>query len=358
VGSTPNPNIAAVLASPFTVHAHNDIALGGGSIIFPYAVNDVLNQRAYVIAGTALKDLQRTQQQSSATGAMIETGFILIVGRAGIHSAHYGYLPYGTVARYGILGVQGLGNYGDVQVQFHDRLPMQTDLNDHYIIDTVLSSTSHPDLAVGKGTGLVSSFAVGGPNFDGRGKTSARAGAGVQHNTRYAMVFGSYENPFRDEQDLGMTCVHTHEMGEYYRGVNMSDVDGGGGSSSGGGGHHGGDGGATKTTTTATATTTTATTATTSTTTYTTKPGDITTSKTRTSTTTTTSTTSTSTTSTITGQDNEDGEDGEDDKGNNSNGEDGSDEDDRSGSENGEADNNDSKGGGSNGENGDGDDRQ
>ena len=348
-GSTPNPNIAAVIASPFTVHAHNDIALGGGSIIYPYAVNDVLNQRAYVIAGTAVEG--GGGGGSAAGGAMIETGFILVVGRAGLHSAQYGYLPYGTVARYGILGVQGLGNYGDVEVQFHDRLPMQTDLNDHYIIDTVLSSTAHPDLATGKGTGLVSSFVVGGPNFDGRGKTPGGAAGGVQHNTRYAMVFGSYQNPFRAEEDLGVTCVHTAERGEYYRGVNMNGAEGGNH------GNHGGDGTKTSstatssTTTTSTVTTATSSTATSTTTTYTTKPGDTTSTRTRTSTTTTSATTTTATATTATATTvttldySEDGDNSENGSNN--------DDDDRDGSEIGSSNDNDKGENGGNGRNDD-----
>ena len=307
-GSTPNPNIASVLAQPFAFHAHNDIALGGGSIIFPYAVNDVMNQRAYVLTGTALEDDAAAGTSNSngggGGGAIVEAGFILVVGRAGIHSAQHGYLPYGTVARYGILGVQGLGKYGNVEIQFQDRLPMQPDLNDHYIIDTVLSSESHPDLDRGQGTGLVSSFAVGGPNFDGRGKTSARAAAGIQHNTRYAMVFGSYNNPFREEKDLGVTCIHVPEMGEYYRGVNMNSSSGGG---HGHGQHDGTTTGApvrttfstssktTTTTTTESTTTSTTTTETSSTTTYTTQPGDTSSTKTRTTTTATTATSSTAT---------------------------------------------------------------
>jgi hypothetical protein len=218
-----NPNIVSVLANPMQAHVHNDIALGGGTIIFPYAVNDVLNQRAYTLTtssttislGTAGTDADSGSDKTT-NGGIVEAGFIMVVGRGGVHSAQYGFLPFGTVARYGVMHVRGLGRYGDVELQFQDRMPMVPDLNDHYIIDTVIQSDAHPDLADGHGIGLVTSFVVGGPNFDNRGKTSAQ-NAGVQRNTRFAMVFGSYVNHLRNEADLGVTCVNQSETGDYYR---------------------------------------------------------------------------------------------------------------------------------------------
>ena len=194
----PNPNIAGVLADPQGHYIENDIALGGGNSIFPYATNDVLNQRAYTMAGTQMPAVYLNNS------GIKEGGFIMIAGRAGIHSKEHGFLPYGTTIKYGIYVINDLGSFGTVRVHFKDSQPMIPDLIDHGSINQQLwSHDKHaPGLASGIAQGLVSSFDIGGPNFNNRGANPAR-GMGVQYNTRFSLMFGENHNPLGEEADLG-----------------------------------------------------------------------------------------------------------------------------------------------------------
>merc|ERR1711908_166153 len=128
VSAAPNPNIAAALAAG-VVHVENQIDLGGGSAILPYAANDKLNQRVYEMVGAEVPT------EAVTDGRIKECGLILTVGRAGIYS-NFGCLPFGTVIKFGIYRIFGLGFFGDaVELFFEDRKPMVPDLNDHYSLD-------------------------------------------------------------------------------------------------------------------------------------------------------------------------------------------------------------------------------
>lgn len=73
--NVPNPNIQRVLDDPLSEYIENNIALGGGNTIFPYATNDLINQRGYTIAG------KTTPSASLLDGGIKEGGFLLSVGR-------------------------------------------------------------------------------------------------------------------------------------------------------------------------------------------------------------------------------------------------------------------------------------
>ena len=211
--AVPNPNLQAVLDNPRDHYIDNDIALGGGNGVFPYATNDLLNQRAYTLAGTAVAATHL------ANATIKEGGFIMVAGRAGLHSKEHGYLPYGTVIKYGIYIINDLAHFGTVRVNFKDSQPMIPDLVDHGSINQQLW-TDHPALAsfnTGIAQGLVSSFDVGQPNFNNRGANPAR-GAGLQYNTRFSMLLGTVDNPLGEEVDLGVMCSDAEETGTYYDG--------------------------------------------------------------------------------------------------------------------------------------------
>lgn len=211
IGENVNPNIIAALEENDSIHIENQIDLGGGSTIVPYATNDLINQRAYEMVGS------EAAAEALSDGRVKESGWMLVVGRSGIHS-RYGYLPFGSVAKFGVYKILGLGKYGDVEFNFKDRTPMVPDLNDHYALDQYLWSADtdvvaeFPELATGLLQGLVSNHILGGPNFDARGKTPSR-GAGTRHNTRYTISFGvdkyAADDParrFGPEPELGVQC--------------------------------------------------------------------------------------------------------------------------------------------------------
>lgn len=121
--TTPNKDLQSAIDAPSSVVLHNQLDLGGGSHIVPFASNDLLNQRAYTLSGEAIP------AEHLADGAISEGGIMLVVGRAGIHSSKFGYLMQGTVIKYGIFVVSGVGKYGNVEIWFADRKPMIPDLN-------------------------------------------------------------------------------------------------------------------------------------------------------------------------------------------------------------------------------------
>lgn len=129
-------------------------------------------------------------------------------------SKDFGYLPYGTVIKYGIYAIMSLGTLGPVEIYFKDAQPMVPDQVDHTSLNQLLWSDSHPILSIGIAQGLVSSSNIGGANFDNRGRNPAR-GAGVKYNTRFTMVFGEHVNPLGPETELGVTCVDTPDDGTY-----------------------------------------------------------------------------------------------------------------------------------------------
>ena len=121
--TTANKDLQNAIDAPSSVALHNQLDLGGGSHIVPFVSNDLLNQRAYTLSGEAIP------AEHLADGAISEGGIMLVVGRAGIHSAKFGYLMQGTVIKYGLFVVSSVGKYGNVEIWFADRKPMIPDLN-------------------------------------------------------------------------------------------------------------------------------------------------------------------------------------------------------------------------------------
>merc|ERR1712146_632685 len=139
----------------------------------------------------------------------------------GIHSKEHGYLPFGTMVKYGMYIVNALGEFGTVRINFKDSQPMIPDLIDHVSLNQELwvDNSDKSGLASRRGIaqGLVSSSDVGGPNFNNRGSNPVR-GSGVQHNTRFSMLLGTLDNPLGEEVDLGVMCSDAKETGTYYDG--------------------------------------------------------------------------------------------------------------------------------------------
>jgi hypothetical protein len=152
----------------------NQIDLGGGSHVVPYVVNHASNQRMMT-----KKSGGRMTQWGDLDGRLHEGGFRLLVGRAGLTSPTFGYLPFGTLI---VKGVYVLEHDPDLmgetrEIGFESSLPVVSGAWSTSVVENKLTSEEF-------GEGVAYEVVP----------MSSHTHAGLALNIRGAFVFKNAEN--------------------------------------------------------------------------------------------------------------------------------------------------------------------
>ena len=97
----------------------NQIDLGGGNFIAPYVVNHISNQRMIT-----KKQSRQMVQFDSLDCRLHEGGFRLFVGRSGINTTGFNYLPFGSMIVKGIYLLENDPDIGNTEVAYQSSIPM------------------------------------------------------------------------------------------------------------------------------------------------------------------------------------------------------------------------------------------
>jgi len=116
----------------------NQIDLGGGNTVAPYAVNHWTNQRMI----TKKRDAEMLQFPS-LDSRLHEGGFRLFVGRAGMNVSKYGYLPFGSLVVQGAYVIEGDPDLGTHEVKFRSSIPMVVNEWSTSVLEQDLNSSTY-----------------------------------------------------------------------------------------------------------------------------------------------------------------------------------------------------------------------
>jgi len=121
----------------------NQLDLGTGNTILPFVVSESVGAR--IMVGTKMG------QQYCSDARVHEGGFRLMVGRAGLTSSVFGYLPYGSTILRGYYVIECPELDSPLKMKFWDRAPMIPNNVIHY---DVWQTVEHEEFGSGQVAGV------------------------------------------------------------------------------------------------------------------------------------------------------------------------------------------------------------